>query len=137
MTDLIIEQTNKIFSKAIKRYAKHKKSEFVSVLMYLEQDEELRYQIGYDHVPELFVDFSDILGVKFDIRGYSIYVPPAIKKILKNFQTEFGTKNIVACVYLKPEDEDEVNYFVFADDVMKRQFSLEQVLEFDFEQVKQ
>lgn len=136
--EIIINQTNKIFSKAIQRFAKQKKAEFVSILFSLSEEDELVYQIGYDHIPEVYVGFMDILGVKIDMKGYSFFVPPAIKKILKKFQAEYETKNIVVCVYLDSNaDEDEVNYFVFANDEMKRKFELESVLEFDFEQVKE
>lgn len=134
--EIIISQTNKIFTKAINRYAKQKSAEFVSILFSLNgEEDELMYQIGYDHIPELNVGFMDILGVKIDMKGYSFFVPPAIKKILKKFEKEYDTKNIVVCVYLDKEDEDEVNYFVFANDEMKKQFSLESVLELDFEQI--
>ena len=135
--EFIIEQTNKIFSKAIHRYAKQKKADFVSVVLSIGQDNEVVYRIGYDHVPEVFVTFLDVLGVKWDVKGYSIFVPNAIKKILNNFQIEFGTKDIVVCIYLDREDENEVNYFVFANDEKKKEFELKNVLEFDFEQVNE
>lgn len=134
--EIIIEQTNKIFTKAIKRFAKEnniKEHERVSIIKWLDANDEIVYNLGVDHTPSRAISFMDILGVKIDMRGYSFFVPPQIKKIIERFQKEHNTRDVVVCIYLDREEEDEVNYFLFANDTFIKRFELVDVL--DFEQV--
>lgn len=149
MEDFIISETSKIFSKAIKRYAKQDglSEDRVSVLLSLydegEVDEKtgevvrmVRYSICHDHTPVKQVGIMDVLGVKIDFKMYSVIVPPQIKNILENFERQYGSKDVEAMVYLNderfwktPEDEeDEVAFFVFKSGKVVTKFKLEQVL---------
>jgi hypothetical protein len=137
--EIVIEQTNKIFTKAIKRFAKEHRAESleVSIIKRLDENDELIYSLGINHTASKTIGFMDILGVKFDVRGYSFFVPPQIKKIIAKFQKEHDTKDVVVCIYLDRDDDDEVNYFLFANDNFIKRFELSDVLDFEFEQINQ
>lgn len=149
MEDLIISETNKIFSKAIRKYASSvgESDMNVSVLLRLKDDGEVDDETGEvvrrvdywlckNHRPEKNVGIMEILGVKIDLRGYSILVPPQIKKILERFESETGSRDIDVVVYLNremlwetPEDEEEdLAYFLFVGGKRNKKFKLEQVL---------
>jgi hypothetical protein len=143
MQDFITNETKKIFSKAIKRYAKNDgiEEENVSILLHLfdegELDEngELERKVGYkichNYTPVKSVSIMQILGVKIDLKMYSVLVPPQIKNILESFETETGSKDVEVGVYLDRNDSDEVNYFLFNSGQLVKKFELEQVLKLE------
>lgn len=140
MQDFITNETKKIFSKAIKRYAKKDgiEEQNVSILLNLidegeidEKGELVRsvgYRICHNYTPVKSVSIMDILGVKIDLKMYSVFVPPQIKNILENFESETDSKDIEIGVYLDRNDSDEVNYFLFKAGQVVKKFELEQVL---------
>lgn len=140
MQDFITNETKKIFGKAIKRYAKKDGIEEnnVSILLHLfdegEIDEEgdlkryVGYKICHNYTPVKSVGIMDILGVKIDLKAYSFLVPPQIKNILQNFESETGSRDIEVGVYLDRNDSEEVNYFLFNNGQVVKKFNLEEVL---------
>jgi hypothetical protein len=143
MQEFIVNETKKIFSKAIQRYAKKDgiEEENVSLLLHLfdegeindegELERKVGYMICHNYAPVKSVSIMDILGVKIDLRGYSLLVPPQIKNILESFESELGSKKIEVGVYLDREDSEEINYFLFCDGKLVKKFELEQVLKFE------
>lgn len=140
MKDFITNETKKIFNKAIKRYAKKDDVEEknVSILLNLidegeidEKGELLRnvgYRICHNYAPVKSVSIMEILGVKIDLKRYSVLVPPQIKNILENFEYETDSKDIEIGVYLDRNDNNEVNYFLFKAGQLVKKFELEEVL---------
>jgi hypothetical protein len=133
MQDFILSETRKIFNKAIKKFSKKDGVDEteVSLLLYLkdgEEEREVGYKVCHHHSPVKETNIMDILGVKIDLRGYSLFVPPQIKKILEDFENELGSNNIEVCVYLSREDDDEVIYFLYKEKKLIRKFELESVL---------
>ena len=135
MQEFIVSETNKIFNKAIQKFAKQAGLEEnqVSILLSLSKDEEksVEYTICHDFQPIKKVKIMDILGVKIDLRGYSILVPPQIKKILEGFEAEQKSSEIEVGVYIKPEEDDEIVYFLFKEGNMVRKFELTDVLKIE------
>ncbi len=140
MQEFIVSETNKIFSKAIKKYAKKDgiEEEKVSLLLHLfdegeigENGEVVRsvgYKICHNYAPVFSVSIMDVLGVKIDLRGYSFLVPPQIKKIIEGFEAELSSSDVEVCVFLNREEPDEVNYFLFSNGQFVKKFELEEVL---------
>jgi hypothetical protein len=143
MQEFIINETKKIFNKAIKRYAKKDgvEQEKVSVLLHLYDEGEINgegelernvgYKICHNYAPVKSVSIMDILGVLIDMRGYSMLVPPQIKNILLGFEAELSSKDIEVCIFLDREDEDEINYFLFSNGQLVKKFQLEEVLKLE------
>jgi hypothetical protein len=118
MQEFIIDETQKIFCKSIKRYANDLKKENheVSILLYLKSEEGEKvdgYKICCNNQPVKEVSIKDVLNVKFDIKGYSFLVPPHIIRFLKEFENELSSTQIDVCVYLSKEDDEECRFFLF------------------------
>lgn len=136
MEEFIINETKKIFAKAIKRFAKKDgiEQENVSILLYLkdgDEGKEVGYKICHNHLPQRESRIMEILGVLIDIKGYSMLVPPQIKKIIENFEIELGTADVEVCVYLDREDDDEVRYFLYNNGAFVKEFYLADVLKLE------
>lgn len=118
MQEFIIGESQKIFSKAIKRYAveAQKENHEVSILLYLKSEEGEKvdgYKVCYNNQPVKEVGIKDVLNVKFDIKGYSFMVPPHIIRFLKEFENELSSTQVDVCVYLSKEDDEECRFFLF------------------------
>jgi hypothetical protein len=119
MEEFIIGETTKIFSKAINRFSKNEKQNPLntSLILSLSKDEEknVEYQICFEHQLLRQLSIMEVLGVKIDLKGYSLLVPPQIKKIIENFIADLGSDNVAVSVYLDREDGNQVIYFLFKD----------------------
>jgi hypothetical protein len=135
MEEFIISETTKIFSKAINRFSKNDKQEPLntSLILSLSEDEEkkVEYQICFEHQPVRKCSIMEVLGVKIDLKGYSLLVPPQIKKIIENFITELGSESVEVSVYLDREDENQVMYFLYKDGQLVKRFELQDVLKLE------
>ena len=118
MEEFILSETRTIFNKAIKRFAKENRKDSldVSFLLNLTPEREVGYVYCQDHTPLRETNIKEILNVKvFDTKGYTLLVPPQIKKIIENLEARMGSNNIEVCVYLDKEDDDEIRYFVYQE----------------------
>jgi len=118
MEEFILSETRTIFNKAIKRFAKENKRDSldVSFLLSLTPEREVGYVYCQDHTPLRETNIKEILNVKvFDTKGYTVIVPPQIKKIIENLEARMSSNNIEVCVYLDREDDDEIRYFVYQE----------------------
>lgn len=135
MQEFIVSETNKIFNKAIKKFAKKDKIEpnDVSFLLSLDdsEDRQVIYDVCHNYMVVNSVGIMDVLGVLIDLKGYSMLVPPQIKKILENFETEHKSKEIKVGVFLQRDDDEEILYFLFNKGQLVKQFSLSDVLQFE------
>jgi hypothetical protein len=136
MQEFIISETTKIFSKAIHKFGQkdNVSPENVSIILYLKgegEDREVGYKICHDFIPVKEVTIMDVLGVKFDFKGYSLLVPPQIKKIIENFELDFQSQSIEVCVFLHRQEDDEVIYFLYNSGQLVRGFELQDVLKLE------
>lgn len=143
MQEFIVNETKKIFNKAIKKFAKKDgvDQEKVSILLHLKDDgeidengelvREVGYKVCHNYAPVKSVTIMEVLGVMIDLRGYSMLVPPQIKNILKGFEEELSSKDVEVCVFLDREDDDEINYFLFSNGQLVKKFQLEEVLKLE------
>ena len=118
MEEFILSETRTIFNKAIKRFAKENRKDSldVSFLLNLTPEREVGYIYCQDHTPLRETNIKEILNVKvFDTKGYTLLVPPQIKKIIENLEARMSSNNIEVCVYLDREDDDEIRYFVYQE----------------------
>lgn len=135
MEEFIISETTKIFSKAINRFAKNEKQNPLntSFLLSIGEDEEkkVEYQLCFEHQPVKKISIMEVLGVKIDLKGYSLLVPPQIKKIIENFALELGSNKVEVSIYLDREDENQVMYFLYKDAHLVKRFELQDVLKLE------
>lgn len=136
MQEFIVSETNKIFNKAIKRFAKKDKIEQsdVSILLNLVgegEDRAVQYRVCHKYQPVKSVTIMEVLGVLIDLKGYSMLVPPQIKKILEGFEFDHQSRDIEVGIFLNPEEDDEILYFLFKEGQLVGKFELADVLKLE------
>ena len=117
MEDFIVSETTTIFNKAIKRFANDVKKDplDVSFILRLNGERECEYFICHDYAPFRQTTINEVLNVKFfDTKGYSLLIPPQIKKILEKCESQVGSP-IEIGVYVDREEDDEIRYYLFQD----------------------
>ena len=116
MIEFIASESSRIFLKGIKKFIENNKIEdvfSVSLLLYIKQEDEVGYQYYVDGVFHSETTIKNILGVKVvDTKGYSVFAPPYIYKILVDLCNKMQSNKVDVSIYLN-EDEDDVNYFVY------------------------
>jgi hypothetical protein len=120
MEEFIVSETTNVFNKAIKRFAKNDKKEEqdVSLILKLDANDDLQYILCHDHKHNREITIKEIFNVRIvDTKGYTMVLPPYIKKILQGLETNTGSKNVEVGVYQsrKEDDEDNIQYFVYKD----------------------
>jgi hypothetical protein len=122
----IADEVTKVFSKALNRYAEKDGLERndVQLRLYLNEEREVGYTICHKWQNVCETTMLEILNIKlqiFDIRGYSLLVPPFIKELLEKFEAEKDGKFAEIMVALgREEDEEkedytEIVFFLFID----------------------
>jgi hypothetical protein len=130
MEDFIVSETSKIFSKGVKRYVNKYKVGIhdVSILLYLQKDENVGYQVYLNGNYSEDVTIKDILGVTImDMKGYSVIAPPYIQKFLVEFKRELSSNKIDVSVYLDEEGED-VRFFLYDNGKLIREVFLKDLI---------
>lgn len=125
-----MSETSKVFTKGIKRYVDKYGSEMhdVSLLLYSKSKEDVGYQIYLGGEFKEEVTIKDILGVKLmDLKGYSVIVPPYIKKILDDLCEELKSNKVDITVYLN-SDGDDVRFFLYESGKLQKEVFLNELI---------
>ena len=134
MIDFIVNETERIFCKAIHTFAKKdmvdvSQISFQMSLREVDGENVVRYDVCHDDVAVRETNIKEVIGVKsFDFKGYTMIVPPKIKEILENFSKALNSKNVDIVVYLSDVDDDKVKYFLYNNNKYVKEFNLIDVL---------
>lgn len=139
MLEFVVNETEKVFVKAIKKIAKESMLDQtqVSFLLGLKQEGEMsvRYEVCHEYVPVRETTIKEILGIKkIDFKGFSYILPPKIKQILEDFAESQNSKDVEVAVFLSRENEDKIRYFLYDKGDIVKEFFLENVLKIEIEQ---
>jgi hypothetical protein len=130
MEDFIVSETSKIFSKGINKYVEKYKVGLhdVSIVLYLQKDNEVGYQTFVNGDYRENVTIKDILGVKVvDMKGYSLIAPPYIEKFLLDFRKSMNSDKIDVSVFLN-EDGTDVRFFLYDNGKLIREVFLRDLI---------
>ena len=142
MIDFIVSETENIFCKAIKNFAKKSLLDDTQVSFIMRLNEEngenvVKYEVCHDHIPVRETNIKELLGIKtIDFKGYTYFIPPKIKQILEDFCISLSSKNIEISVYLNREEDDKVKYFLYNNGKLIQQFNLVDVLKIENEEIE-
>jgi hypothetical protein len=140
MLEIVVSETQKVFVKAINKFAKDALLDQtqVSFLLSLKdgaEGKEVKYEVCHEYVPIRETNIKEILGVKkIDFKGYTYFIPPRIKQILEDFAVAMKSEDVEVAVFLNREDEDKIRYFLYSGGTYVKEFNLEDVLKFEIEQ---
>jgi hypothetical protein len=91
MIDFIQSKTKKIMYDCMRNYADKVKIQISDVQLVLGVNENGNtYTICELYAPKQEMNFLEVLGVKIDFLGYSVFAPPFILKSLVRFSEDFG-----------------------------------------------
>ena len=130
MKDLIISETGKIFSKAIKRYAEAKglEEKQVSIALCLDHD-QVAYFYAVDNTNMDSATILNILGVRvMDLKGYSVIVPPYIKGFLEAFEAEYPKGKVEVTVHLDRENDENIDLFLWVNNNLIKKLDLSELI---------
>ncbi len=130
MMDFIVDKFNEIVYKACVRYGKEegKEANQMQVLFSLDDEGEVKYKILKEYRPFKEVTFNEILGVKIDFKGYSMFVPPFIKDTLNKYSEKLQTNAnnlFVMCVIKR---ENQIGLFLYNEKEPVEEIILEEIL---------
>jgi len=130
MLEALIAQVIVIFQKAIKKFARKDKKECqdVSLLLRLNEQNELEIQICHSHIPIRSVEAKDVMGMTLWVSGLGGTIVQYIVQIILTFRDELQEQDVDVCVYLDREDDENIDFFLFAKSEFVRQFYLQEVL---------
>lgn len=136
MLDFITDRFTEITSKCLERNAKeyNAKKKDMQLVFKLDGDGEVQYLIYREYKPEKVLTFLQVLGVKIDFKGYSIFVPNFIKGALGRFcESEIIDRDKVR-VILNFDEKDNMNMWLYNNSSFVKQITLESL--FDVEDMK-
>jgi hypothetical protein len=127
MVDFILEKFTEIVSKCLERNAKEYKTDKknMQLVFKLGVDGETEYLIYKDYQPVKVVTFLQVLGVKLDFKGYSIFVPKFIKGALDKFCEELSIDKDNVRVVMNFDDKDKINVWLYNSNQFVKQVELE------------
>jgi hypothetical protein len=131
MVDFILEKFTEIASKCLEKNAKENKTEKknMQLVFKLGADGETEYVIYKDFAPLKSVTFLQVLGVKLDFKGYSIFVPKFIKGALERFCEEFDMAKEDARVVLNFHDNESMVMWLYNASTYIKQVELESLFD--------
>ena len=115
MIDFILEKFTEITSKCLERNAKEYGSQKtkMQLVFKLGSDDEVEYLIYKDYQPIKVVSFLQVLGVKLDFKGYSLFVPKFIKGALNRFCEEDKISKANVRVVLSFDDKNKLVMWLY------------------------
>lgn len=130
MKDAIIAQVMLVFQKAIKKFAKKDaiEAEKVSLLLRLNAEKELEIYVSHNHIVVRQVEPKEVMGMTLWLSGLGGMIIEHIKQIIHNFREELKVVDVDICVYLERENDESVDFFLFAKSEYVKQFYLSEVL---------
>ena len=130
MLEALIAQVIVIFQKAIKKYARKDKidAQDVSFLLKLNENNELVIELCHSHIPTKVIEAKDVMGMTLWFSGLGGTIVQYIVQIILAFKADLNEEDVDVCVYLNREDDENIDFFLFAKSEFVRQFYLEEVL---------
>jgi len=130
MLEALIAQVIVIFQKAIKKFARKDKIDAndVSFLLKLNEQNELEIQLCHSHIPVRVIEAKDVMGMTLWFSGLGGTIVQYIVQIILTFKSELSEEDVDILVYLNREDDENIDFFLYAKSEFVRQFYLEEVL---------
>jgi hypothetical protein len=131
MIDIISNKFNSIASECIIRNAKEfeVKKEQVQLVFKLGVDGNSEYLIYKDFKPNKVLTFLQVLNVRLDMKGYSLFVPSFIKGALNRFCDENNISKHNVRVMIMTNEKGSLNMWLYNDSQYVKQVLLESLFD--------
>jgi hypothetical protein len=131
MKEVIINETNKVFIKALERFAKQNDQEIqdVQLIIALGENQELIYKYCIKGVAKENVTLKQVLGIKnIDFKGFTMIIPPYLMQIFSKLIQEQNSVNVEVVICYNVV-KDYCRYFLFDKGQKVREIQLENYIE--------
>jgi hypothetical protein len=128
MIGIIKEKFTSIATKCVTRYAKEEgtmRDKIQLVFKLSEDGSEAEYVLYKDYKPLKKITFMQVLGVKIDMMGYSLYVPKFIRGSLVRFCETFEIEQKNVRVVLSIQENEDVFMYLYNSGTFLREVELE------------
>jgi hypothetical protein len=128
MIGIIKERFTTIATKCTTRYAKEEGTmrDKIQLVFKLNEDcSDSEYIIYKDYKPLKKITFMQVLGVKIDMMGYSLYVPKFIRGSLVRFCETFDIEPKNVRVMLSIQENEDVFMYLYNGGAFVREVELE------------
>jgi hypothetical protein len=128
MLDIIKDKFTNIATKCATRYAKEEGTmrEKIQLVFKLSGDgSEVEYVLYKDYKPLKKITFMQVLGVKIDLMGYSLYVPKFIRGSLVRFCETYTIEPKNVRVMLSIQENEDVFMYLYNGGEFLREVELE------------
>lgn len=131
MFQFIEKEFSSIVRKAIERFAKQYNApdEDVQLRFRLDHSGELIYSIMHKYVKKQDLTFLQVLDVKIDFRGYSLIVPPFIKKTIERFANDLNTEQTNVIIINSKNAKDIITIWLYNQGTPERSIQLKELFE--------
>jgi hypothetical protein len=131
MIDFISEKFTEISSKCLERNAKEYNAKKINMQLVfkLNKESEAEYLIYKDYQPQKNISFMEVLGVKLDFKGYSLFVPKFIKGALERFCEEENIDKDKVRVVLNFNADNDLLLFLYNNNEFVKQVELESLFD--------
>jgi hypothetical protein len=131
MKEVIINETNKVFIKALERFSKQNDQEIkdVQLIIALDEGQELIYKYCIKGVAKENVTLKQVLGIKnIDFKGFTMIIPPYLMQIFGKLiqeQNSIGVEVVICYNTIK----EICRYFLFDKGQKIKEILLENYIE--------
>jgi hypothetical protein len=135
MVEVISDKFNEIVKKCLEKNAINfnvDKTEVQLILKY-NPDNELQYLISKMYKAQKSISFKEVLGVRMDLKGYSLYVPKFIKGALNRFSEEYKIETSRISVMIFMDSDNNMKLWLYDGINPKKDIKLESL--FDAEDI--
>ena len=131
MIDYILEKFTDIASKCLERNAKENGCEKrdMQLVFKLGSSGEAEYLIYKHYQPIKVLSFLEVLGVKLDFKGYSLFVPNFIKGALNRFCEEHKIEKDKVRILLSFDKNNKIVLWLYSSNQYVKQFELEELFD--------
>ena len=129
MLDFVVNEFEKILNQAISRFSKDFSCEQadLQIVFKLKEDGDCGYSLHRKYKFERNLKFTDLLGVKIDFKGYSIFVPPYIKSALISFSKELNCATSEVFVMAFIGNGSKINLWLYKSSNAIRTVTIEEI----------
>jgi len=115
MKEVIINETNKVFIKALERFAKQNDQDVkdIQLIIALDVNKELIYKYCIKGVAKENVTLKQVLGIKnIDFKGFTMIIPPYLMQIFDKLIKEQNSDSVEVVICYNTIKE-YCRYFLF------------------------
>jgi transcriptional regulator of heat shock response len=131
MKEVIINETNKVFIKALERFAKQNDQDVkdIQLIIALDESQELIYKYCIKGVAKENVTLKQVLGIKnIDFKGFTMIIPPYLMQIFSKLIQEQNSANVEVVICFNTVKE-YCRYFLFDKGQKVKEIYLENYIE--------